>query len=248
MKVVLVDDEQKALDALSWQLSSFCPDVEVTAACNTVRSAVQAIQKDMPQAVFLDIEMPVENGFDLLAHFDPIPFEVIFTTAYDQFALKAIKFSALDYLLKPVDPAELQAAVKKLQARERPESRQDDLHMLLNNYLTRQKKTARFALPTAEGLIFLEAADIVHCESESNYTHIYLADGKKFLIAKTLKDVESLLEGCDFFRVHHSHLINIRLIRKMLKKDGGTLLMQNGSEIAIARNRKEQFMELFRKL
>lgn len=246
MRAVLVDDEPKALEALRWLLASFCPQVQVAAVCSSVAEALPAIDAHRPDVVFLDIEMPVQNGFDLLTHYKTLPFAVVFTTAYDRFALKAIKFSAADYLLKPVDPDELQAAVKKIAEKDEGQPTQQRVEALVYNYL--QGRQNRFALPSKEGLIFLEADDILRAESESNYTRIHLTDGQKVMLSKTLKEVEALLEGAGFYRVHYSHLINLKHIKSFSRRDGATLVMKDNTEVDVARNRKEAFLELFKKL
>jgi two-component system LytT family response regulator len=250
LQVILIDDEQDALEMLEWQLRTHFPTVEVVALCSSADKGIEAIRQHSPQLVFLDIEMPVKNGFEVLQAF-PVPgFEVIFTTAYNQFAIKAIKFAAFDYLLKPIDTDDLRSALERY-ARKQGGSIEDKVKALLSQYQpspVQQPAPSRIALSTADGMLMVKPDAIVRCQSISNYTRIVLSDGKQPVISKTLKEVEETLHGNDFYRVHHSHLINLNHIRQYVKSDGGHVVMTDGETITIARNRKDGFMELFAKL
>lgn len=248
LTAVLIDDEKNALEVLELQLARFCRDVTVLAKCNSGEQGIAAIRKHQPDLVFVDIEMPHVNGFDVLKATAGLHYEVIFTTAYDQFAIKAIKFSALDYLLKPVDISELQAAVKKAEEKKGTGSVGDKLNVLLQQLQQPVRKPDRIALPIGDAMQFFHADEIMRCESESNYTHIFLANGKKITTAKTLKDVEESLDGYPFYRIHQSHLVNMNHISKVSKADGGYVVMDDGTQVAISRNKKEAFFESFRKV
>ena len=244
MKVVLVDDEKHCLETLSWQLQRYCPQVEILAACSTAAAAIKIIQKEPVDLVFLDIEMPHMNGFEMLEALQPITFEIIFTTAYDMFAVKAFKFSAVDYLLKPIDKEELLQAMNKYKTRG-TKLRPEQLNILFQSLNQKSGPVQRVALPTMEGLEFIEAEDIIHCQSESNYTHIFLAGDTKLLISKTLKETEELLKDHNFMRIHHSHLINLNHVRKYVKGDGGYVIMSNDDAVNVSRSRKELLLRAF---
>jgi two-component system LytT family response regulator len=243
IKALVVDDEQHCLETLHWQLQRFCPQVVVVAVCSNAQEALD-ILKDQPiDLVFLDIEMPYMNGFEMLESIKPVNFEIIFTTAYDMFALKAFKFSALDYLLKPIDKDELLISLDKYQNRS-AHLKPEQLDILFHS-MSLRSGIQRIALPTMEGLEFVEVKNIIHCKSESNYTHIYLSSGKKLLISKTLKEIGELLSEFDFLRVHHSHLINLNHIRKYIKGDGGYVIMSNDDMVNVSRSRKELLLRSF---
>ena len=208
---------------------------------------IELIRKHQPDLVFLDIEMPHKNGFDVLNETKDCRYKVIFTTAYDQFAIRAFKFSALDYLLKPIDIRELQEAVEKAAVKEEQGSLDEKLQVLISQ-LQSPVRQERIALPVADGMQFFHTDEILRCESDSNYTHISLTNGKKITIAKTLKEVEESLRGVDFYRIHQSHLVNMNHISKVVKGEGGYVVMKDGTTITISRNKKEAFLESFRKL
>jgi two-component system LytT family response regulator len=246
---VIIDDERNALEVLEMQLSKFCTGVQVVAACDGGIKGIAAIKKHHPDLVFLDIEMPHKNGFDVLQETKNQQYEVIFTTAYDQFAIKAFKFSAVDYLLKPVDITELQAAVEKVKSKGKPSDLNEKLTSLLNQIQpVAQKLTDKIALPVGDSMQFMQPDEIIRCESDSNYTHIFLANGKKLTLAKTLKEVEENINGSPFFRIHQSHLVNINHISKYMKGENAYVVMKDGSQIGISRNKKEAFLESFRKV
>lgn len=248
LTAVLIDDEKNALEVLELQLSRFCKNVQILAACDGGEKGIAAIRKFNPDLVFLDIEMPHKNGFDVLKATSQCNYEVIFTTAYDQFAIKAFRVSALDYLLKPVDITELQAAVDKAAARKNTGNLDEKLKMLLHQLQPSQPAADRIALPVGDAMQFFSPDDIRRCESDSNYTHIYLTSGRKITTAKTLKEVEEGLEGFGFYRIHHSHLVNMRHITKVFRGEGGYVVMDDGTQVAISRNKKEAFLESFRKI
>jgi two-component system LytT family response regulator len=243
---ILIDDEKNALEVLEWQLKNFCTDVQVLAMCTSADEAVTAIIQLQPQLIFLDIEMPVKSGFEVLNAFQQPRFDVIFTTAYNQFAIKAFKYAAFDYLLKPIDAADLKAAIERFKNRKTTLTTQQ-LEVLMN-HMGKVPPPEKIALNTADGMMFIKPDQIIRCESQSNYTKIYLTTQQKVTIAKTLKDVEETLQEYHFYRIHNSHLINLQHIEKFVKADGGYVLMTDGEHITVARNRKDGFIEQFSKL
>lgn len=250
LRAILIDDEKNALEVLEMQLQRYCPGVDVVAACDGGIKGIAAIQKYKPDLVFLDIEMPHKNGFDVLTETRGLNYEIIFTTAYDQFAIKAFKFAAVDYLLKPVDIAELRDAVNKVSAKKDTGMGLDEkIKMLLQQLQPSAPKfTNKIALPVGDAMQFMEPDEIIRCESDSNYTHIFLASGKKITMAKTLKEVEEQLQGAPFFRLHQSHLVNMNHISKYMKGESAYVIMKDGTQIGVSRNKKEAFLDTFRKL
>ncbi|WP_119080122.1 LytR/AlgR family response regulator transcription factor [Chitinophaga alhagiae] len=240
INAVIVDDEHYASQALVTLLKKHCPDVAVMAVCNNAKEAVKIIRDLRPQLVFLDVEMPWLNGFEVLEMLHPVLFDCIFTTSYDQYAIKAIRFSALDYLLKPVDPQELKAAVARV-SEKRPGSLQQQMELLLSRL---QPATVdRIALPTLEGLQIIPVNSILYCSSSSNYTIFNLTGNQKLIISRTLKEIEEMLEEHQFLRVHHSYLVNLKEVRKYNRGEGGSLLMSDGASIDVSRSRKEMLLK-----
>lgn len=242
IRTIVVDDEPYACQALLTLLEKHCPEIKVEAACNSARQAVEKIRELQPHLVFLDVEMPHMNGFQLLESFSPVPFQVIFTTSYDQYAIKAIRFSALDYLLKPVDAQELKAAVKKAE-RLLSSVLPAQLDILLEKLRQPATLANRIALPTLEGLQMIPVDAIVYCMANSNYTAFFLKDKSKLMVSRTLKEIEEMLGEHPFLRVHHSCLVNLHEIKKYTKGEGGTLLMSDGAEVDVSRSRKDSLLK-----
>jgi two-component system LytT family response regulator len=245
IKAVIIDDELNCIEMLQWLLETYCPEVTISAQCDSAEKGIAAINRHQPDVVFLDIEMPKMNGFEMLEKFDKLFFDVVFTTAYDKFAIKAFKYSALNYLLKPVDPDDLKATIEKVNAKKSAPS-QEQIELLFQN-LKNLQAVERVALSTGDGLIFVQTKDIIYCQAESNYTNVVMQDKKKILVAKTLKDIDETLSGRDFFRVHNSFLININHIKKFVRGDGGYILMPDDTQITISRNKREEFFDMFSK-
>lgn len=243
MKAIIVDDELNNRENLRQLLKIHCPEVTIVAACTSAAEAREEIICLDPDLVFLDIEMPGGNGFSLLESLPDPDFEVIFVTAYGHYGIKAIKFSALDYLLKPIDITELTEAVKK--AEEKIALRQENRrmkHLLQNSKLPDENKT--IALSLADKIEFIEIDTIIRCEAENNYTTFYLTDGQKLVVSKTLKEFDELLTPCHFLRVHQSHLINLRQVKSFIKSDGGYIRMKDGSSVSISRQRRETVLNI----
>ena len=247
IRCVLIDDESNSLEMMEWLLKTYCPQVKIEAMCNAASKGIEAINKYKPDLVFLDIEMPHMNGFDMLEQFDKLFFDVVFCTAYDQFAIRAFKYSALNYLLKPVDPEDLKETIRRIEEKKTTPSK-EQIELLFQNIKQTVKPTAqRIALTTGDGMIFVPTSDILYCQAESNYTSVVLAGGKKIVVSKVLKEIDEALSGPDFFRVHNSYLININQISKFVRGDGGYVVMQDGATVSISRSRRQEFMELFSK-
>ncbi|MFT3679227.1 MAG: LytTR family DNA-binding domain-containing protein [Ferruginibacter sp.] len=244
LKAVIIDDEPDCVKLLGLQLKMYCPQVKVAAECTISEDGLLAIKEHQPDIVFLDIEMPVMNGFQLLEKAGKINFSLIFVTAYDQFAVKAFRFSALDYLLKPIDGKDLQAAVQKASQHHRPDKQQ--LNMLKQQvYGTEKNYPDKIALPFQNGVTFIEIKNIVFCESENNYTRFHTADGQQYMVSKTLGDIQEVLEERNFLRVHRQYLVNLDHIKKYVRGEGNYLVLSNGQNVSVARNQKDRLIEKF---
>lgn len=239
---IIIDDESKGRLALREKLATYCPQVKVVAEAANGQEALLLIRHHQPQLIFLDIEMPRMNGFEMLNAIPDKEFQVIFTTAYDQYAIRAIKYAALDYLLKPIDIEELKTAVEKVRSTNEKQTKKQ-FELLQQNIQQPKSQFTKLAIPTLEGLLFYNISDIIHLEANSNYTNIYLADNSKLTASKTLKDFEELLPADIFFRTHHSHLINLNFIKRYIKGDGGQIELQNGRYVDVSRRKKEEFLK-----
>jgi two-component system, LytTR family, response regulator len=245
IKSILIDDEAHCIDTLSILLKEYCPDVQIVEQCRSANSGLQAINKHKPDLVFLDIEMPGMNGFEMLEQFTTIPFAIIFTTSYDQYAIKAIRFSALDYLLKPIDPNELVSAIKKVQE-QRHLPMAEQFQMLLKQIQNKDHQFNKIAVPTVEGFELIPADQVIRCEADDNYTHLFLKNKNKITACRTLKEMEEQLHDFPFFiRVHHSYVANLNEVTKYIRGEGGYLVMSDGSTVNVSRSRKEALLKLF---
>jgi two-component system LytT family response regulator len=242
IKTILVDDEPDSIQLLQLQLADHCPDVEVLASHTSSVKALDAIQNARPDLVFLDIEMPVMNGFELLEKLDHLSFSVIFITAYSQYALKAFRFNAVDYLVKPVDAADLVEAVNKASKRIKPSASQ----LLQMQKQLKGEPATRIAVPGQQGGInFIDLDDIIYSEASNNYSKLILKDGNRYLISKTLKDVQEVLEEEHFLRVHRQYIVNLNHV-KQFNRNESLLTMDNGDHIPIARNQKDRLSERYK--
>ena len=206
MKAILVDDENGSRESLAKLIEKNCPQVQIAAKVNSIQTGLTAIQQHEPDLVFLDIEMPNGSGFDLLEKIKDIDFDVIFITAYDQYAIRAIKFSAVDYLLKPVDPEELVQAVKRVEEKRVSKKTQNDKYQVLLSNMKGESKLKKVAIPDGDGLVFVSLSDIIRCDSDGNYTYFILSSGKKVVSSRTLGEYEEMFEGENFFRIHRSQI------------------------------------------
>jgi two-component system, LytTR family, response regulator len=244
IEVFIVDDEQGARESLKNIIEKyFAEELLVLGTSGDVTEAFEAIKLSKPDLVFLDIEMPKGGGFNLLSKFEDVFFNVVFVTAYDQYAIKAIKFSALDYLLKPIDMDELEKAIQKhksTKSQERVEKQK--IKNLIEN-IKSENHIRKIAVPDGNGLIFIPLKNIVRCESDGNYTIIYQKEGKKIVASRTLGDFDDMFSGENFFRIHRSHLINLEHLVKYVKGEGGYVEMSDGSKAEVSRRKKSDFMD-----
>jgi two-component system LytT family response regulator len=242
---IIIDDEMKGRIALRQKIKDYCPGVSLLGEACDGREGLQLIEQLQPDVVFLDIEMPVLNGFDMLQQLERKQFHLIFTTAYDHYAIKAIRFAAFDYLLKPVDIEELRNAIGKIKEQKLQQDTGQRLQVLEHN-LKNKYALNKIAISTRDGLQLFNIGDIIHIEAQSNYTVFSFTSGPKLTASKTLKEFETLLPSDLFFRSHHSHLINLHYVKRYLKGDGGQVEMQNGDYIDVSRKRKEDLLKLLR--
>lgn len=240
LKAVLIDDDESNLSSLSEKLSKHCPVIEIIARCNNAQDGIKAIDGLKPDIVFLDIEMPVMNAFVMLQHLTFRKFQLIFVTAYDHYAIKAIRYSALDYLVKPVEIEDLKTAVFKAEANSRHKPDDSQLELLLEHL--QKKQPRRITIPTSEGLQFINLEDIIYFEASNNYTYIYL-NKQRFLVSRTLKDFEEILPPETFLRIHHSYLINKIFVEKYIRGDGGQVVMSNGIALDVSKRKKSEFLQ-----
>ncbi len=240
-KVLIIDDENRTRSLIAKMIDSFGLDVETIPEGENVQSGIKAIEKHNPDIVFLDIQMPDGTGFDVIRSIENKNFEVIFITAHEEFAIKAIKFSALDYLLKPVDAGELKAALEKALDLVEPEKSNGQFEALHSNIQKNEKR--RLVLKTQESVHVVDLDQIIRCEADRNYTSFFLKDNKKILVSKTLKEYETLLSAHNFLRVQQSHLINIDYVDRYDKKNGGAVVMKNGSEVPLSPAKREVFFK-----
>jgi two-component system LytT family response regulator len=239
MRAILVDDELANLENLQVLLTKNCPDVKVVATANNIDDAFEKVNLHRPDLLFLDIQMGKTTGFDLLNKLVKKPFEVIFVTAYDNYGIQAVKFAALDYLLKPVDPDELMVAVSKAENRIANKMSGEQLSFLLNQIKRSEPAVPKIALPQQHEIRYVSVDDIVRCVADNTYTFFYLSSSEKILISKPLKEYSDLLKPQGFVRSHQSHLVNPKFVKSWLKEDGGTLLMNNGDKIPVSKPNRE---------
>lgn len=240
LRAVLIDDVAAARQTLQADLAAYCPDVAVVGEAEGVVSGAKALRQLTPDLVFLDIQMQDGTGFDLLEVMGATPFRVIFTTAHDGFAIKAFRFAAIDYLLKPVDPDELMEAVAKV--RDLSPTQPEHVQALLGNVQERQH--SRLALHTMDKIHVVHIRDILRCESSANYTIFHFADQRQLLVTKTLKEFDQLLSNHGFLRVHQSHLVNVEYIKEFVKADGGYLRLRDHSEVPVSSRKRSQVMQM----
>ncbi|TGV01184.1 LytR/AlgR family response regulator transcription factor [Flavivirga rizhaonensis] len=241
IRAILVDDEKGALETLSGMLSLFCKEVLILGKASSANEARDLIKEFNPDLVFLDIRMPFENGFDLLESIDSYTFHVIFTTAYNNYALKAIKFSALDYLLKPINVEELQRAVSKIS---KIAVNKEQYNVFKAHQLDHEHE--QILLPSKNGFQVVNYHEILRFEGERNYTHVYFLNGNRLLVAKTLKEYEELLRDYGFFRVHQSNIINMKCVKGYINGRGGKIQLIDNTQVDLARSRKKEFLTFFK--
>jgi two-component system LytT family response regulator len=245
IKAIIIDDEVHCIDTLSMLLKEYCPEVKVIEQCHSAKQGLEAIKNNMSDLVFLDIEMPSMNGFEMLEQFSQVPFAVIFTTSYDQYAIKAIRYSALDYLLKPVEPKELIAAIHRVQQQKRMPAA-EQFEILFSRMQNKEGAFRKLAVPTIEGYELIMAENIIRCEADDNYTHLFLKDKTRITACRTLKEIEEQLQDFSYFaRVHHSWLVNMNEVNKYIRGEGGYVIMSDGTTVNVSRSRKEALLKYF---
>jgi two-component system, LytTR family, response regulator len=248
MKAIIIDDEPDNVRLLSLQMARHCPQIDLVGQFTDSTDGLRAIQALQPGLVFLDIEMPIMNGFQLLERLSELTFHIVFVTAYDQYAVRAFRFSALDYLLKPIDTVDLVATVRRAETTARINPKQ--LELMRQYYPSGTAggnafAKGRIALPHASGMVFVDTRQIIYCEADSNYTRFHLEGGVQYMVTKTLGDVQDVLETGDFVRVHRQFMVNLEHIQKLVKGEGTYLLMTDGTTIPVARQQKDRLMERF---
>jgi len=244
IKAIIIDDEQHCIDRLDGLLKQhFVQTINLAGSFQTIEEALTGIRNIQPDLVFLDVQINDKTGFDLLKQIGEINFEIIFTTAYEKYAVQAFRFSALDYLLKPVDPDDLKAAILKLKEVISKNDTAGKLDVLFHNLKNIQGISKRICVPVINGLVFLQVNDIIRCQSEINYTNIFLKDKHTLLVAKTLKEFENLLSDYNFFRVHNSHMINLNYVKSYNKGKGGYITMTDNSSVEVSTRRKDDFLK-----
>lgn len=248
IKTIIIDDEVKARDTIQHMLAAYCPEIEVIDTAGSVKEGKKVLIAKKPDLVFLDIKMGDGTGFDLLRALDNIDFFIIFVTAFEEFAIRAIKFSALDYILKPIDPDELVSAVEKARGKIVKESMDVKLEALYENLDVFASNNKKIVLKTTGSVHLVKLKDIIRCESEKNYTHFFTMDQEKITVSKTLKEFNELLTEFSFYRVHQSHLINLAHVKRYEKNDGGYLVMDDNSSVPVSFRKKEDLMKLFKSL
>lgn len=246
VKAIIIDDEERAVNTLSLLLKTYAPEVEVVATANNVPQGVLAINTHRPDLVFLDIEMPEYNGFELLQFFRDVDFEIIFVTAYSEYALRAFEVSAVDYILKPIEVDALKKAIEQFHKRNKVSYMQDRLDLLKETY--QAEEVHRIALPVSEGLVFVELKEIILLEADGSYTNLWLRNGTRMVVSKKLKFFEDLLENRElFYRPHRSFIIHLNAVQKYLKGEG-TIILDGNKIVSISRDKKAEFEERLKKL
>lgn len=247
LKALIIDDEPESLQAVSNQIKTFCPQLQIVASCDGAVSGIEAIKLHQPDLIFLDIEMPGMTGLEMLRTFSEIKFGIIFITAYNKYAMDAIKLSALDYLLKPLDTVELMNAVKKAEEKFFREKTMKRFQVMLDLMEGRQsseekKQTHTIALPTLDAIIYVQLNDIVNIEAQQNYCKFYFTNRPAILISKNIGTYEDSLVPFNFMRVHRSHIVNLSQVHEFRRTDGGALILKNGNAVDISRNKKEEVL------
>ncbi len=242
IRSVIIDDEQNCIESLAFDLRKYCPEVEIVATCTSPKQGLLAIGNHKPDLVFLDVQMPWMNGFEMLEVLQEINFAIIFTTAFDQFAARAFRLSAIDYLLKPVDTNDLKESIRKVSEKIAQKTGTANIDNLLHN-INKPEAKQRIAFAGREGYEFVEIGSIVYAQAEGAYTHVYLNNKRKLVISKTLSDIEEMLPPEHFQRIHHSTLVNLDHVTHFYKTDGGYLILDTGDKLGVSKSKKETLME-----
>ena len=243
LTAIIVDDETSSRNALRQKLNNYCTNVTIIAECENGEEGIENIEKKKPDIVFLDVEMPRMNGFTMLQQLKDKNFEVIFITAYDQYAIKAIRYSALDYLVKPVEIDDLKNAVNRAIEKRSAVKPNAQIELLIENMVTEKMKFKRISIPTTQGLQFIRIDDIIYLEASVNYTKFHICNNIKFTVSKTLKDFEDILPSDVFIRIHNSYIINKNYVEKYIRGEGGQVVLSDGSVLDISKRKKAEFLK-----
>ena len=242
IRSIIIDDEVNCVESLNFDLQKYCPEVEVVQTCLSPKDGLLTIRQLKPDLIFLDIQMPWMNGFEMLSVLEQIDFAIIFTTAFDQFAAKAFRISAIDYLVKPIDVKDLKQAVQKASENIRHKTGSANIDNLLDN-IRKPEGRQRIAFAGKDGYEFVEIGSIVYAQAEGAYTHVILSDERKLIISRTLSDIEDILPTDVFLRIHHSTLVNLNRVTHFLRSDGGYIVLDNGSKLIVSKSKKELVMQ-----
>ncbi len=243
IRAVIVDDEVSAVKSLQWEIDAFCPWIEVCATYLTPLEAIKGIDLIKPDCVFLDIEMPQMDGFQLLHSVSFRNFELIFTTAYDNYALQAFRENAVDYLLKPIDSDDLRVAAERVLDRKKNNRLGEQLRFLMQD-MRKQQRTKKVPLSFTDKTIYVQGDEIMYCKSDGNYTEVFMEGGKKEVLSKKIKEVEKLIDNPSFYRAHHSYLVNLGYVTEFIKSDGQYLILKDGSTVPVSRSKKGHLLQL----
>lgn len=245
IRTIVIDDEEDGRESLRLSLEKFCPDVEVVSICDGPLTGMKCIEHFDPDLVFLDVQMPHMSGFDMLEKIEKPRFKVIFCTAHDKYAIKAIRFAAIDYLLKPVDVDDLVSAVARVKEKQDADR---EVRSVLHNVKHRMGQEGKLAIPSSEGMDFIDIRDVIYFKADGNYSTIHIKDKKPLLVSKNLKEFENVLDPEQYCRVHHSSIINLSYLESYVKGEGGYVVMANGDHVTVSRRKKEEFMRLIDKV
>ena len=243
IRVILIDDELNSLQNLQNKLEGFCPEVSIVAVSQNPEEGIMLIKQFQPDVVFLDIEMPRMSGFRMLEELGEYNFDIIFTTAYNHYSIDAIRISAFDYLIKPIGIEELQQAVERL-SKSLHKQTKEKIDILKKSLSDQRSQEDKIAISTSEGIDFIPIKNIMHIESKSNYSKIFMIENKSITVTKILKDFEEMLSPYNFYRIHNSHLINLNFIQKYIRSQGGHVMLQDGTLIDVSRRKKEEFLKM----
>ncbi|MDB4292138.1 LytTR family DNA-binding domain-containing protein [Maribacter sp.] len=246
IRALIIDDEEDAREVLSLALAKFCPEIEILALCESPEEGLEQINLLAPSLIFLDVQMPNMSGFDLLEKVSDINFDVIFVTAFDKYAIKAIKFSAMDYLLKPIDVDDLVSAVSKVTRKQKNNTA--SYRSLLKNVNYGAEKLKRLAIPSDNEIILQKLEDIVYCAADGSYTILHLIENKKITVSKNIKEFENILPETDFCRIHHATLVNLNHVVKYIRGEGGYILVTGGHHLDVSRRKKDAFLKSLQKV
>jgi len=247
LKAIILEDEEDSRKLLSGFIKDYCPDVNIVSAVDTVKAGLEAINTFHPDVVFMDIQLKGETSFDLLDKLGEIDFDIIFTTAYESYMLKAIKLSAVDYLLKPINAEELKSAVEKVKKKKNQQVFNNSLQVLINNFKSNYQDH-QIAISSSDGFVFVKVSNIIYLESEGAYTYFHLKGNEKMVSSKNIKEYEDLLSDYNFFRIHKSYIVNKTEVTRYIRGEGGYVIMSNKVNLDVSRRRKEEFLKLLNKV